>query len=102
MCDLTETCAREFEAKVDGLVAAHKRGQILIRTPFFHERPVRIDDIPKLKFLVRNALRARAWFLRQAPSWAQPLPLSEEEHEKILCSGFFHRHLVSFYSNSLQ
>ena len=28
--------------------------------------------------------------------------LSEDEHEKILCSGFFHRHLVAYYSYSLQ
>jgi len=103
MCDrLAEICAREFEAKVDRLAAAHKRGHILVATPFFHERPVRIDDVPTLKHLVRNALRARAWFSRQGPGWAQPLPLSEDEHENILCSGFFHRHLVSFYSYSLQ
>jgi len=51
---------------------------------------------------VRNALRARAWFLRQGPAWARPLPLSEDEHENILCSGFFHRHLVTYYSYSLQ
>jgi len=103
MCDhVAECCAREFEAHVDSLVAAHKRGRILVATPFFTERAVPVDAIPKLKLLVRNALRARAWFLRQGPAWAQPLPLSEDEHEKILCSGYSHLHLVSLYSNSLQ
>jgi hypothetical protein len=66
------------------------------------ERSFPIDDIPKLKRLVRAALRARAWFKRQGPDWAQPLPLSEDEHENILCSGFFRRHLVTYYSYSLQ
>jgi len=52
MCNkLAEYCAREFEAAVDRLVAAHKTGHVLIATPFFHERPVPIDGIPKLKCL---------------------------------------------------
>ena len=33
---------------------------------------------------------------------AELLPLSEDEHETIMCSGYFHRHLLSFYSYSLQ
>jgi hypothetical protein len=103
MCDhLAEQCAREFEAKVDRLAAAYKCGRVLVASPFFSERAVPVDDIPKLKLLVRNALRARAWHGRHAPAWAQPLPLSEIEHEKIMCSGYFHRHLLSFYSYSLQ
>ena len=28
--------------------------------------------------------------------------MSEDEHETILCSSFFHRHLVGYYSYSLQ
>jgi hypothetical protein len=103
MCDrLAEHCAREFERHVDELLSIHKRGRILVASPFFRERSVPVDDIPKLKLLVRNALRARAWFARQGPAWAQPLPLSEDEHENIMCSGFFHRHLVGYYSYSLQ
>src|SRR5262249_40445767 len=103
MCDrLAEHCADEFERQVDRLVAAHKRGHILVASPFFRKSAVAIDDIPKLKLLVRNALRARAWFSRQGPAWANPLPLSEDEHEKIMCGGYFHLHLVSFYSLSLQ
>jgi len=103
MCDrLAEHCAREFERHVDELVNHHKRGHILVASPFFREYAVAIDDIPKLKLLVRNALRARAWFSRQGPAWANPLPLSEDEHETIMCSGFFHRRLVAYYSCSLQ
>jgi hypothetical protein len=45
------------------------RGRILVATPFFTERAVPVDAIPKLKLLVRNALRARAWFSRQGPAW---------------------------------
>ena len=100
--DLVELCAHAFEAKVDALVAAHKRGHILVTNPIFGKRSFPIDDIPKLKHLVRNALRARAWFRRQSPAWAQPLPLSEDERENLFCSGYFHRHLVAFYSYSLQ
>jgi hypothetical protein len=103
MCDdLIQHCVNEFEAKVDALAAAHRRGRILVSSPFFHERPVRIDDLPRLKLLVRNGLRAHAWFLRQGPASLQTLPLSEDEHENILCSGFLHRHLVTYYSYSLQ
>src|SRR5262249_5708604 len=102
MCDkLAEYCAREFEARVDRLVANHKRGRILVTSPIY-SGPFPIDDIPKLKLLVRAALRARAWFSRQGPAWAHPLPLSEDERESLLCGSYFHRHLVVFYSYSLQ
>jgi hypothetical protein len=102
MCELTELCAREFEEHVDRLAAAHKRGRIVVSSPICTQLAVVIADIPKLKRLVRAALRARAWFCRQGPAWAQPLPLNEIEREKLYCSGYFHQHLLGCYSESLQ
>ena len=54
---LADYCAREFEAHVSELVANHKRGCIVVTSPVF-SGPFSINDVPKLKHLVRNALRA--------------------------------------------
>jgi hypothetical protein len=97
---LTYFCPCEFERGLDELVIHHKHRRVIVRTPIF-DGPLAIDELPKLKRRVRNALRARAWFSRQGPAWAQPLPLNEDERENILCSSYFQRHLVMFYSYSL-
>jgi hypothetical protein len=88
--------------ELTGWSHAHKRGCIVISSPVCRELAVAIEDVPKIKRVVRAALRARAWFYRQGPIWAQPLPLCEAERENIFCSGYFHRHLVAHYSASLQ
>ena len=80
MCeDPVQICAAQFERHVDALVSFYKRGNILVSSPLFADRAVPIEEIPKLKHLVRNALHARAWFERHGPAWAQPLPLSDFE-----------------------
>jgi hypothetical protein len=102
MCDdLVQICTAEFERRVDELVAAHNRGCIVVESPIFRG-PVLISEIPKLKLLVHNALRARAWFLRQGPALGQPLPLSELERIKFFCSENNALHLVAQYAISLQ
>jgi|SRR5262249_12487698 len=82
--DLVQRCVAQFERHVDALVSFYKRGNILVSSPLFQERAVPIEEIPKLKHLVRNALHARAWFERHGPAWAQPLPLSEFERVGML------------------
>src|SRR5215472_8991893 len=67
--DLAQRYADEFERHVDSLVAAHKGGKILAPNPFF-DRPFSISDVPRLKYLVRNALRAQAWFAKHGPTCA--------------------------------
>ena len=102
MCDrLAEHCAREFERHVDELLSIHKRGRILVASPFFRERSVPVDDIPKLKLLVRNALRARAWFARHGPAWSPLLPLSAAERIAMFLSDDGALHLIVLYSLSL-
>jgi hypothetical protein len=103
MCrDLTELCAREFEAYVDRLAAAHERGRIVVSSSVCRELPVALENVPKLKHLNRAGLRARDWFRRWGPCWGQPLPLNEHERENWFCSSYFHLHLVALYSESLQ
>jgi hypothetical protein len=52
---------------------------------------------------LHDALQTQAWFGKQGPAWAQPLPLVHyAEQEKILCSSDLPRHLVVYYANSLQ
>src|SRR5215831_1444248 len=82
--DLVQRCVAQFERHVDALVSFYKRGNILVSSPLFQERAVPIEEIPKLKHLVRSALHARAWFSRHGPPWAQPLPLSETERIGML------------------
>jgi hypothetical protein len=102
MCnDLAEFGAREFERRADELVAAHKRGQVVVTSPIFNG-PVAIEDIPKLKRLNRAALYARAWFLRHGPSTLQPLPLSDLERINCFISERLLLHFVGMYSLSLQ
>jgi hypothetical protein len=52
--------------------------------------------------VMRAALAARAWHHRHGPSWAQELPLCPCEHERLLCSGYLHMHLVSHYAESVR
>jgi hypothetical protein len=85
--ELVQRCVAQFERHVDALVSFYKRGNILVSSPLFQERSVPIEEIPKLKHLVRSALRARAWFEKHGPAEAQPLPLSELERIGI----FFQR-----------
>jgi len=99
--ELAECCAREFEQHVDALVNHHKHGHILVVSPIF-TGSFSIDNVPKLKRLVHNALRARAWFARQGPPWAQPLPLSEAEYVAFFLSDSAPLYLVGMYSRSLQ
>jgi hypothetical protein len=97
---LIHFCTCEFERRVDELVSHHKQGRIIVSSPIF-DGPLPIADIPKLKRRVRAALRARASHSRHGAAWAQPLPICEIEREKLLCGGYFHMHLVAFYSYSL-
>jgi hypothetical protein len=48
---------------------------------------VTIDYIARLKRWVPNVLQARARFSRQGPAWANPLPLTHDECENLLCGG---------------
>jgi hypothetical protein len=83
------------------LVAAHKRGEIVVSSPVYRG-PLSIDDVPKLKRLVRAAEHARAWFSKHGPSWAQPLPLSEIERIGFFISDSSPLHFVGMYALSLQ
>src|SRR5262249_36432835 len=98
---LAECCAREFESHVDELVRRQQHGQILVTSPIF-TGSFSINNVPKLKFLVRNALRARAWHGWQGPPWAQPLPLSEAEYVAFFIGDNSLLYLVGMYSRSLQ
>jgi len=100
MCDRLEHCTFEFERHVEELAAAHKRGEIVVSSPVFNG-PLPVNELPKLKLLVRNALRARAWFSRHGPSWAQPLPLSMIERIGFSISDYLPLHFVADYALSL-
>jgi hypothetical protein len=99
---LQQISGEEFEARIDRLAAAHRRGRVLTSTPLGSEVAILIGDLPKLKYLVRRAVAARDWFARWAPHQYGPLPISEDERENNFCSGDFRRHLVAQYSTSLQ
>ena len=65
----------------------------------FHGHPM----LMQLLDLASRAVRARIWFGQHVPCRYQPLPLFHyDEMETIMCSGDFSRHLVVYYSNSLQ
>jgi len=98
--ELAECCASEFERYVDELVSRQKSGEVFVASPIF-TGSFAIDDIPKLKRLVRNALRARAWFARHGPAWSPPLPLSTAERIAMLLSDDNELFLVMLYSISL-
>jgi hypothetical protein len=99
--DLVQICAAQFERHVDSLVAAHQRGLIYVTSPIF-DGALSINDVPKLKILVRNALRARAWFEKHGPASVQPLPLSDLECIGMFLSDSLPLHLLAQYSISLQ
>lgn len=102
MCeDPIQICAAEFERHVDNLVAAHQRGLIYVTSPIF-SGALSINDIPKLKILVCNALRAQAWFSRHGPACLQPLPLSDLERIEMFLSDSLPLYLLARYSISLQ
>jgi hypothetical protein len=102
MCDdLVQICANEFERHVDELVAAHRRGCVVVKSPIF-SGPVQISEIPKLKQLIHNGLRARAWHERYGPIYGRRLPLTELERIAMFCSENNALHLVALYAISLQ
>jgi hypothetical protein len=68
--ELAELSAREFEAHVDRLAAAHEQGRVIVTSPICHELSIAVEDVAKLKRLVAVALRARAWFRRYGPTGA--------------------------------
>src|SRR5262245_53021374 len=98
---LAECCAREFECHVDELVRRQQRGQILVTSPIF-TGSFSINNVPKLKLLVRNALRARALYARHGPPHLQPLPLSQAEYIVVFGGDSSPLYVVGMYSRSLQ
>jgi hypothetical protein len=98
---LTQTCEREFQRYVERLFSG-----VVGESAFAmcsREQPNPGAYHMRLVDLACRAVRARAWFAKQGPSWCQPLPLVYyDEQEKILCSGDFARHLVVYYTNSLR
>jgi len=102
MCeDPVQICAANFERHVDNLVAAHRRGLIYVTSPVF-DGALSVNDIPKLRILVRKALRARAWWKKYGPVWAQPLPISDLECIHLSWSDNLSMHLLEMYALSLQ
>jgi hypothetical protein len=84
------------------LAAACARGRIVVTSPVYTDLDIAIADIPKLKNLVRAALRARAWFDKHGPAWAKPLPLSNDERESLFRSKCPYMYIAARYSWSLQ
>ena len=66
------------------------------------EHPDPTEAYMRLLDLDTRAKRARIWHSKHTPCWCQPLPIRDDEQENILCSGYFHRHLVAYYSYSLR
>ena len=63
----------------------------------------RWEYFKRLMELGDRAVQAREWFARIVSCRYQPLPLLfYPTKENILCSGDLHRHLVVFYTGSLQ
>jgi hypothetical protein len=102
---LLELCEREFQHGVEyyaDMLFTGRVGQNAF-TACLREHPDPTECYMQLLDLVARALRARAWFARHVPCRLQPLPLVHyDEQEKIFCSGDFPRHLVAYYSCSLQ
>jgi hypothetical protein len=63
------------------------------------------DPVPCLQAvlnLVCRAHEARDWFAKHGPAEYQPLPLTIVEQESIECSGYFDRHILYYYAESLR
>jgi hypothetical protein len=52
---LNDICVQQFEQHLDRLAAAHKRGQIIVSSPVSRELAVAIEDISRLRRVVRAA-----------------------------------------------
>jgi hypothetical protein len=92
--------AVELDKYVNEMIAQHGRGNILVQTPIY-SGPFPIDALRKLKRLVDNAHHARIWHARYGPPWTQPLPVSELERFSLLDGTDKSRHLLAYYSESL-
>jgi hypothetical protein len=56
----------------------------------------------RLLDLDNRAKRARSWHAKHTPCWCQPLPISYDEQESILCSSYMLRHMLVYYTGSLR
>jgi transcriptional regulator with XRE-family HTH domain len=59
-------------------------------------------SLAQLKQRLRAALAARAWFDKQGPAWATPLPLREEECAALQRDASNRLKLVGYYGSSLR
>ena len=59
----------------------------------------REDDNRPLKKPACAAMASRVWFHDSGPTWAQPLPLSNDEREELKCGGRLH--ILAWYARSL-
>ena len=67
------------------------------------EHPDPTEGYMRLQDLANRAERARIWFSQHgAPCWCQPLPISYDEQENILCSSYMLRHMLIYYTRSLR
>jgi hypothetical protein len=98
---LKEACERQFEHYVEMLFTSRGRAEKAF-TACLREHPEPAGCYMRLHDLACRAERAVAWFARHGPCEFQPLPLFDDEQEKIICGGDLSRHLVVYYTNSLR
>src|SRR5262249_62132028 len=87
---LLKVCSDEFQRYIENLDSAKPDclGMLTVRTPWCDDYTIFTPGIPHLKFKIRAALNAQAWFYKTGPSWAQPLPLNAREYVVMMrCGG---------------
>jgi hypothetical protein len=124
MSRLTEICEAEFEREVERLVERSRPGferEIAAVFEAARTQPCVLCEIPivgavqgfvysphasqhrDLEKLIVQAMCARKWFEFEAPPWAQPLPLSEEDCVACFnCGGDRRAALVGHYARTLR